>query len=182
VIARNDPNGSLSTEIMATRIMKDLGSLFRRIVIAIIGIGTLIFSANAQTPDGSTTPAPSELTSRGIIANAAKEAYSLAIDGCWQRDQGAVTKSGEFLNCLRQQALVEVKALEATFFAARLKSSPQERLQLEASQSAWGQWRETDCLFARTIAPIERADLFYYDCFLRLTIERRVELKSLVGD
>jgi uncharacterized protein YecT (DUF1311 family) len=162
--------------------MEDLGSLFHRIAIAAIGVGTLIFWANAQTPDGSTAPAPSELTSRGIIANAAKEAYSLAIDDCWQRDQAAATKSGEFLNCLRQQALVEVKALEATFLAARLKSSPQQRLQLDASQSAWGQWRETDCSFARAVAPIERADLFYYDCFLRLTIERRTELKSLVGD
>ena len=55
-------------------------------------------------------------------------------------------------------------------------------VKLRGAQSAWTKFRDENCAFARAVAPKGDADEFFYDCLLRATVDRRVELRSLVGD
>jgi uncharacterized protein YecT (DUF1311 family) len=62
-----------------------------------------------------------------------------------------------------------------------LQSMPSQADRLRQSQRSWLQFQTANCEFAKVVAG-ENADSSYYDCVLRSTIDRRVELRSLVGD
>jgi uncharacterized protein YecT (DUF1311 family) len=127
---------------------------------------------------------PSELTSRGVIAAAATEAYKEAIDSCPGIEPGSAPQGPKFVACLKRKLRSEnetlVKTLNAT--ASFLKPIPDRAAKLRNAQGAWIKFRDENCGFARLVAPQGEADAFYYDCLLRVTIDRRVELRSLVGD
>jgi uncharacterized protein YecT (DUF1311 family) len=129
-------------------------------------------------------PQPYELTSRGVIAADAGEAYRLALESCYHGKPGDAPLGPQFLACLKQQYRNEGGTLAKTFNGAlaALKSSADRAAKLRDAQSAWTKFRDSNCSFARAVAPAEETDAFYYDCLLRATVERRIELRSLVGD
>jgi uncharacterized protein YecT (DUF1311 family) len=53
---------------------------------------------------------------------------------------------------------------------------------LRTAQKAWLQFRDENCEFIRSVAPRRSADESFYDCLLKITIDRRVELRRSVGD
>ena len=63
-----------------------------------------------------------------------------------------------------------------------LASSPDQASRLRTAQKAWLQFRDEDCEFIRFVAPRRSADESFYDCVLKTTIDRRVELRRSVGD
>ena len=132
----------------------------------------------------SRVPQPYELTSRGVIADAATEAYKQAIESCYQGRPGDAPHGPQFLGCLKQQLRSESETLAGAYNAtiSFLKSSGDQTAKLRGAQSAWTKFRDENCGFARAVAPKGDADAFLYDCLLRATVERRVELRSLVGD
>ena len=129
-------------------------------------------------------PQPYELSSRGVISEAATEAYKQAIESCYQGTPGDSPHGPQFLACLKQQLRSEGETLAGAYSAtiSFLKSSSDQMAKLRNSQSAWIKYRDENCAFARSVAPKGDADEFFYDCLLRATIDRRVELRSLVGD
>ncbi len=124
-----------------------------------------------------------ELTSRAVIAEAASHAYKQALEPC-PGTPGSAPQGAKFLACLKQQLRRESETLAGAVngTAAFLKASPEQTAKFRGAQAAWSKFRDDNCAFARAVAPKSDAELFFNDCLLRATIERRVELRSLVGD
>jgi len=143
----------------------------------------LVASQSARAEDDH-APRPSELTSRGVIATAADEAYKEAIDSCYRGKAGNAPHGPQFLACIKQQQRSESENLAAALKATAsfLKSSADRTARLRNAQNAWTKFRDENCAFARVVAPRDEADELFYDCLLRATIDRRIELRSLVGD
>lgn len=127
-------------------------------------------------------PQPYELTPRGVIAGAATEAYKEALEHCAETLESA--HGPKFVACLKQRLRSETERLAGTYNSTTtlLKSTADRLATLRNAQGAWTKFRDENCTFARSVAPTEIADESYYDCLLRATIDRRVELNSLVGD
>ncbi len=128
-------------------------------------------------------PPSSQLTSRGNIAWQASEDYKDAVDGCYHGKPGDAPQGPKYLACLKQLLGKESASLDGAYAGslAYLKSSPGKLALLRQSQRAWLQFQESNCAFARAVAG-DSGEEFFFDCMLRSTIERRVELRSLVGD
>ncbi len=143
----------------------------------------VVFSAQSHLVHSQEAPPPSQLTSRGNIAWQASEDYRNAIDGCYHGKAGDAPQGPRFVACLKQLAGKESASLNAAYAGtiAALKSSPGQTAKLRESQRAWLQFQESNCGFAKTVAG-NASEEFYFDCMLRSTIDRRVELRSLVGD
>jgi uncharacterized protein YecT (DUF1311 family) len=144
----------------------------------------ILIAGQAGWSEESRIPQPYELTSRGIISEAATEAYRQAIESCYQVRPGDAPQGSQFLACLKQQLRSESETLAGAYSATAsfLKSSSDQTAKLRNAQNAWIKFRDENCAFARSVAPKGSADEFSYDCLLRATIDRRVELRSLVGD
>ncbi len=152
------------------------------------GAGTRL--ASMKMPPRETTgqaaqeAQPSDLTSRGNIAASASEAYRTAIESCYHGPAGSAPHGAQFVACLKRSLRTEAAALESAYGAAvtMLRSAADRLAHLRRAQRAWLDFKNENCAFARTAAPRGDEDEFYYDCELRSTIDRRVELRSLVGD
>ncbi len=142
-----------------------------------------ILSAHSHLVQAGEAPPPSQLTSRGNIAWQASEDYKDAVDGCYHGKPGDAPQGPKFLACLKQLLGKESASLDGVYAGslAYLKSSPNRIAMLRQSQRAWLQFQESNCAFARAVAG-DSGEEFFFDCMLRSTIERRVELRSLVGD
>jgi uncharacterized protein YecT (DUF1311 family) len=129
-------------------------------------------------------PPPYQLTSRGNIAWQAAEHYKFAIESCYHGVAGSAPRGPQFLACLKQLVRSESATLDAAYSGtiSYLKSSPDQTAKLRQAQRSWLQFQDTNCRFARAVAPRSDADEFFFDCVLRSTIDRHVELRSLVGD
>jgi uncharacterized protein YecT (DUF1311 family) len=127
---------------------------------------------------------PYELTSRGSIAADVTEAYKSAIDACSLETAGNAPHGPTFVACLRQQIQKESAELEAVYSGTMsyLNSAPSKTARLRKAERAWLQFQDENCAFARDVAPPEYAQEVFYDCELRSTIERRLELRSLAGN
>jgi uncharacterized protein YecT (DUF1311 family) len=141
-------------------------------------------AGKAGWAEESRAPQPYELTSRGVIAEAATQAYKEALESCPAVTPGSAPRGPKFLACLKHQLRGENERLAGAYRAtiSFLKSASDRTAKLRNAQSAWRKFRDENCAFARSVAPKDEADAFFYDCLLRATIERRVELRSLVGD
>jgi uncharacterized protein YecT (DUF1311 family) len=127
---------------------------------------------------------PHELTSRGVISEDARETYRQVVEPCYH---GVPDKSADgpaVLECLKLQARREGETLDALYRAriSYLASSPDHASRLRTAQKAWLQFRDENCEFIRSVAPRRSADESFYDCVLKTTIDRRVELRRSVGD
>jgi uncharacterized protein YecT (DUF1311 family) len=122
---------------------------------------------------------PYELTSRGVIADKAQQSYREAIEACRNGDSSSPPAA-----CLRRQLRENEKTLSAVYKNSIefLKFNPGRIARLRGVQRAWIQFRYANCEFARSVAPTDHGDEFFYDCLLRTTIERTAELGSLIGD
>ena len=144
----------------------------------------ILIACKVSWAEESHVPQPYELTSRGVISEATTEAYKQALEPCSEGAPGNVPQGPKFLVCLKQQLRSESETLAGAYSAtiSFLKSSSNQTAKLRNAQSAWIKFRDDNCAFARAVAPKGNADEFFYDCLLRATIDRRVELRSLVGD
>ena len=147
------------------------------VVIAIILGQFRLAHAEELTP-------PSQLTSRGNIAWQATEDYKSAIESCYHGKPGFAPQGPQFLACLKQLVRSESASLDAVYSGtiAYSKSSPNQTAKLRQSQRAWLQFQDANCGFAKAVAPKDLAEEWFFDCVLKSTIDRRVELRSLVGD
>jgi uncharacterized protein YecT (DUF1311 family) len=143
-----------------------------------------IATAQLQSAAAEEMPPPSQLTSRGAIAWQATEDYKAAIDSCYIGKPGAAPQGPHFRACLKRLIRREAASLEAAYSAtmSSLQSIPSQTERLRQSQRSWLQFQTANCEFAKAISGNENADESYHDCVLRSTIDRRVELRSLVGD
>jgi uncharacterized protein YecT (DUF1311 family) len=155
-------------------------------MMRLIALSAIISAVACQAArsEAETVPQPYELTARGVISAAATEAYKQAIESCYGGKPGDAPQGPQFLACLKQQYRSESAALAAAYngSVAALKSSSDRTARLRSSQNAWVKFRDDNCAFARSVAPREQAEESFYDCLLRTTIDRKAELRSLVGD
>src|ERR1700716_509681 len=116
---------------------------------------------------------------RGCQGNVQASGRALLSRRAWQVGAGP-----EVLDCLRLQVRREGETLAAVYRAriSYLASSPDQASRLRAAQKAWLQFRDENCEFIRSVAPRRSADESFYDCVLKTTIDRRVELRRSVGD
>ena len=149
-------------------------------IIALIGFGLATNIVHAQDK----APQPYELTPRGTIAFDATERYRAAIEDCFKGRPGSAPSGLKFLACLQKQTRIQARTLDEIFKGTieYLKGAPAKISRLQDSQRAWVQFRDTNCSFARSVAPPQSAAEFFYDCLLRSIVERQAELRSLVGD
>jgi uncharacterized protein YecT (DUF1311 family) len=143
---------------------------------------SIIPCQSAQSEDN--VPPHSEFTSRGVISEEARETYRRETETCSHSAPGGSLHGPEFLACLKEQARREGEALDAIYSARVLYLGPSQDqiLRLQNAQRAWLQFRDLNCEFIRSIAPTSRADEFFYDCLLKSTVDRRVELRRSLGD
>jgi uncharacterized protein YecT (DUF1311 family) len=135
--------------------------------------------------EGATNVPLHEVTPRGLIATNATEQYRDAIQACerYVSPEGPYTQ--RFAACLKQQLRNAAADLEGVYSGtiAYLKSSPDQLARLRQSQRAWLSFQTQNCAFAKSLGPPgPNADVAAIDCDLRSTIERKVELRSMVGD
>ena len=105
------------------------------------------------------------------------------IDACAGGVAGQMPQGARFVRCLKQKAISERNALVGVY-RSTLSSLPsaEQAVPLRKAQRAWLDYRDANCAFVKTVAPQEQAEAFFYDCLLKTTIDRRAELRSLVGD
>ena len=144
----------------------------------------VIIMGQLQLAHSEEVPTPSQLTSRGNIAWQATEDYKSAIESCYHGKPGYMPQGPQFLACLKQLVRSESASLDAVYAGtiAYLKSSPSQTARLRQSQRSWLQFQDANCVFAKAVAAKDNLEEVYFDCVLRSTIDRRVELRSLVGD
>ena len=156
---------------------KATGNIVKRMLLAAV-LGLIAMSqAAAQQP-----AKPSDLTARGVIGEAARQAYEQAIDACAGGVSGQMPQGARFLRCLKGKVSRERDALAAAYRSTLSSLHAAEQTRLRSAQRAWVDYRDQNCVFAKMVAPKAQADESYYDCLLKTTIDRRVELRSLVGD
>jgi uncharacterized protein YecT (DUF1311 family) len=150
------------------------------IAAAVALVASTAIDARAQQLPSVRDTQPWELTSRGNISGQAREHYREAVEDCYRRRNDLP----QIVACLKQQLRTEDGALNSAYTSSRsiLKSSPRDLIKLRDAQRAWLQFRDKNCEFAKLVAPKGHGDEFLYDCLLALTIERRTELRSLIGD
>ena len=150
----------------------------------LITVITAIMLLPCQMAYSANVPQPYELTPRGNIASQANDSCKQAIESCYHGVAGNAPHGQEFLACLKQLVRSEFATLDAVYNGtiSYLKSSAAQTATLRQAQHAWLQFQAANCGFARVVAPRSSAEEFYLDCILRSTIDRRVELRSLVGD
>jgi uncharacterized protein YecT (DUF1311 family) len=157
---------------------KGAADMKKRIVLAAMLGLAIAMPAQAQQPAKA-----SDLTSRGVINEAARQAYEDAIEACAGGVVGKMPQGARFVRCLKAKVTSERDALAGVYKSTlSFMRSGEQAARLRSAQGAWVDYRDENCAFARMVAPKEQADEFYYDCMLKTTIDRRVELRSLVGD
>jgi uncharacterized protein YecT (DUF1311 family) len=141
-------------------------------------IASVLISSEAAY-SGETIPSY-QLTSRGNIAD---DAYKNAIESCYPDDK-MPPHGSQFIACRKQQVRSESASLDAVYSGTieYLKSSPSQTAKLRQSQRAWLLFQNKNCGFAKALGAKDIAEEFFFDCVLKSTIDRRVELRSLVGD
>jgi uncharacterized protein YecT (DUF1311 family) len=151
-----------------------------------LAIATLVagFGAGPAVGQVGSAPPPYELTSRGNIAHVATLAYKSAIESCYPETAGSAPRGPQFVACLKQRLRQEAASLDKAYAATvgLLRTSPNKISRLRQAQRAWQEFQSANCAFAQGVAPGSEAAEFLLDCQLRSTIDRRVELRSLVGD
>jgi uncharacterized protein YecT (DUF1311 family) len=127
---------------------------------------------------------PHELTSRGVISEDARETYRQVVEPCYHGVPDRSAHGAEVLDCLRLQVRREGEILDAVYRAriSYLASAPDQAARLRSAQKVWLQFRDENCEFIRSVAPRRSADESFYNCVLKTTIDRRVELRRSVGD
>jgi uncharacterized protein YecT (DUF1311 family) len=145
----------------------------------LIVLAALIALACDSARSQPRTLQPYELTSRGVIADKAQQGYREAIEAC--TNGGSSSPSAA---CLRRQLQENDKALSVVYKNSIefLKFNPRQIARLRSVERAWIRFRDANCEFARSVAPQDEGDRFFYDCLLRTTIERTAELSTLIGD
>ena len=83
-------------------------AMIKRMAMAAMFISIACQSGRSEE---NRVPQPSELTSRGVIAEAATEAYKQAIESCYQGTPGDAPHGPQFLACLKQQLRSESETL-----------------------------------------------------------------------
>ena len=157
---------------------KGATSMSKPIVFAALLSLAVLMPAQAQEP-----AKPSDLTSRGVIDEAARQAYADAIEACAGGASGQMPQGARFVSCLKQKVASERDALAGVYRSTlSFLRSAEQAARLRSAQGAWVEYRDENCAFAKMVAPKEQADEFFYDCMLKATIDRRIELRSLVGD
>ena len=63
----------------------------------------ILIACKASWAEESRVPQPYELTSRGVISEAATEAYKQALESCSEGAPGNAPQGLKFLACLKQQ-------------------------------------------------------------------------------
>jgi uncharacterized protein YecT (DUF1311 family) len=162
----------------AERSARDILAMTKLVASAISIILFPCYSAQSQYND------PHELTSRGVISEDARETYRQVVEPCYHGVTGKSVHGPELLDCLTLQVRREGETLDAVYRAriSYLASSPDQASRLRTAQKAWLQFRDENCEFIRSVAPGRSADESFYDCLLKITIDRRVELRRSVGD
>jgi uncharacterized protein YecT (DUF1311 family) len=110
-------------------------------------------------------------------ATNAAEPYTPQLAACMQR-AGGVTP--DIIDCISAETKVHDARLNESYKALMAALSEPRKKELLEVQRAWLKYRELNCKFyfdpnGGTIARVEAND-----CFLKLTAERAVELKSLI--
>jgi uncharacterized protein YecT (DUF1311 family) len=143
----------------------------------------VFFATCSEVAISGEAPSPSQLTSRGNIAWQATEEYKQAIDACYGGKPGDAPRGPRFLSCLKQLLSSEAATLNAVYAGTLgyLKSSASQSGKLRQSQRDWLKFQVSNCSFTKAVSG-PSSDESYFDCMLRSTIDRRVELRSLVGD
>jgi uncharacterized protein YecT (DUF1311 family) len=116
----------------------------------------------------------SDLLPRGQIAEQARHAYAEAVNAC---DGRGDIDSPAFTACLKDAVLKADAEVSAAYADALRIMVPQRRDELAKAQETWLAFYRRNCDMEKPLAMSA-----YYDCIIRMAIERRIELRHRIGD
>jgi uncharacterized protein YecT (DUF1311 family) len=119
-------------------------------------------------------PHSAELLPRGQIAEQVQQAYAEAVNAC---DGHGEFDSPAFTACMKDAVLKSDAEVSAAYAASLRIIVPERRDELAQAQEAWLAFYRRNCDMEKPLAMSA-----YYDCIIRMAIERRVELRHRIGD
>lgn len=115
-----------------------------------------------------------ELLPRGQIAEQAQHSYAEAVNAC---DGRGKLDSPAFTACMKA-AVIKVDAEVSAAYADALRIIvPERRDELAKAQEAWLAFYRRNCDMEKPLGTSA-----YYDCIIRMAIDRRIELRHRIGD
>jgi len=115
-----------------------------------------------------------ELLPRGQIAEQARHSYAEAVNTCDGRGE---LDSPAFAACMKDAVLKADAEVSAAYADALRIIVHERRDELAKAQEAWLAFYRRNCDMEKPLAMSA-----YYDCIIRMAIERRVELRHRIGD
>lgn len=119
-------------------------------------------------------PHSAEILPRGQIFETAQQNYADAVNAC---DRLGGFESPAFTSCLQKAAGKADAEVNAAFQDTLRIIVPARRSEMEKVQKAWLAFYRANC---DTEKSLDMAA--YYDCIIKMAIERKVELKHRIGD
>ena len=143
-------------------------SMIGRVTAACCTWLALICTASAE--DART----SDLLPRGQILEVTRSHYAGAVNSCERLEP---FDSPAFTDCMKK-AVVEADADVNRAYAEAMRTIvPGRRAELKKVQDAWLTYYRLNCDFEKSLALAA-----YYDCVVKMAVERAVELRNRIGD
>jgi uncharacterized protein YecT (DUF1311 family) len=137
--------------------------------LLIVGIAFVVgFGARAQSPRSA------DLLPRGQIGTAAQQGYAEAVNAC---DGLGAFEDPAFTSCMQKGAAKADAEVNDAFRDALRMIVPYRRAELTTSQDAWLRFYRANCDMEKPLSMTA-----YYDCIIKMAIERKIELKNRIGD
>lgn len=138
----------------------------------------LLCSPALAQPSSMRPAEPAELLPSGQILSAANEDYAELVNRC-----GPFSLSDRsFDNCLQKAAAEADRRMTEAYRQSLSIIAPSKKEALRETQRVWLQFLKANCEFIRLIAPSDSRKQQYYDCLIRMAIERAKELRNRIGD
>jgi uncharacterized protein YecT (DUF1311 family) len=131
---------------------------------------SLAFSPKVCAQDARTA----EMLPRGQIAETVRQEYADAVNAC---DGLGGFEDPAFTSCMQKAAAKADADVNAAFEDSLRIIVPRRRAELESAQKAWLAFYRANCDAEK---PLNMSA--YYDCIVKMAIERKVELRHRIGD
>lgn len=117
---------------------------------------------------------PADILPRGQILDRTRDDYAAAVNACPAHEP---LESPAFTACMKDAVLTADADVNAAYAEALRIIVPARRAELAKAQEAWLAFYRLNCDLEKPLALSA-----YYDCVVKMAIERAAELRNRIGD
>lgn len=139
----------------------------------------LLFSPIAIAQEPARTTKTAELLPSGDIMTRTLQEYSNVVNAC---GRVGPPESNAFLDCMQKAAAQADANLNEVYQDSTKIIVPYRRAELADAQRAWLKSYRLNCNFVKGPNSPKSDMYLYYDCIIKMAIERAKELRYRVGD